>query len=157
MCLVLHLNMGNIVIALGAEIRWLGMEISSIESTLPPHLVEELMSIQGNLLKARSGIEVEVGLWYLWLALEEILDQRHGIHPAYKPELLGRVTTIQSMAFRLSQRYSFVGVKHAKDELPRRPCIKGNRPSVLPSIPAIVAMHEPAKRYLPAIKPARGE
>lgn len=149
--------MGNIAIALGAEIRWLGMEISSIESNLPPHLVEELMIVQGNLLKARSGIEVEVGLWYLWLALEEILDQRHEIHPAYKPELLARVTTIQSMAFRLSQRYSFVGGKHVKEELPKRPRIKTIRTGALPSMPAVAAMHEPEKRYLPEVKSVRGK
>jgi hypothetical protein len=149
--------MGNIVIALGAEIRWLGMEISSIESNLPSNLVEELMSIQGNLLKARSGIEVEVGLWYLWLALEEIMDQRHEIHPAYKAELIGRVTKIQSMAFRLSQRYSFVGGKHAKNELPKRPRIKAIIPGTLPSIPAVVAMHEPENHYFPEVKPARGK
>ena len=153
----LHLGMGNIVIALGAEIRWLGMEISSIESTLPPHLVEELMSIQNNLLKAKSGIEVEVGLWYLWLALEEILDQRHGIHPAYKPDLLARVTQIQSMAFRLSQRYSFVGGKHAKDQQLKRPRIERIKPNELPSIPAVVAMHEQEKRYLPEVKSVHGK
>ena len=139
--------MGNIVIALGAEIRWLGIEISSVESSLPPHLVEELMNIQSNLLKARSGIEIEVGLWYLWLALEEVLDQRQYIPDMYKTDVLNRVIKIQSMAFRLSQRYSFVGGKHEKPTQVRRPRIRKPSPGFLPAIPASIAMHEPLKSY----------
>ena len=64
---------------------------------------------------------------------------------------------IQSMAFRLSQRYSFVGGKHSKDELPKRPRIKVNRPGAMPSIPAAIAMHEPEKPYLPEAKLVHGK
>lgn len=105
------------------------------------------MNIQSNLLKARSGIEIEVGLWYLWLVLEEVLDERQQIPTVYKTDVLNRVIKIQSMAFRLSQRYSFVGGKHTKPEPTRRPRIRRPSPGFVPAIPASIALHEPLKSY----------
>ncbi len=113
------------MIQLQTQLRQLSGELLMGDGIYFKDMVPELNQIQKHLQASRTSLDLETCLWHMWVILEEILDKPNELNPSVKPTILQRLQRIQAIAFRLSQRQSFVGAHQHKTRA-KSPFVQGN-------------------------------